>query len=58
MKNRMDTVALCASDEERCVGDRPEKQVRQTSSQCCPWDNWHPITDLDSYMADALATAR
>jgi len=56
--NSMETVALGANDEERCAGDRPAHQVRPASSQRCPWDSWHPITDVDSSMADALAASR
>jgi len=54
--NSMETVARCASDGERYAGDTAENQMPQGSSQGCPWDNWHPITHFDSFMADVLAT--
>ena len=54
--NRIYTGASCAEEQPPgAVDGADEKQLRQTMSQRCPWDDWHPITDFDSSMADALA---
>ena len=42
-----------SSTEEQSKND----DTLQNSIERCPWDDWHPITDVDSIMANKLLIA-